>query len=108
MHWESTHVKPMLALRTSVCNDRWSEAWEQITSQEQRKRRLERIAQTQRRQQQATICFLRAWMRFLLPVHSAPPPPPTSRPAALVAGRPTAHHPWKCGPACLPKGSAKN
>jgi hypothetical protein len=49
MHWEATHVNPMLALRISVCNDRWKEAWGQITSQELRTRRQERITQTQRR-----------------------------------------------------------
>lgn len=30
MHWERSHVDPMLALRTAVCSDRWEEAWEQI------------------------------------------------------------------------------
>ncbi len=30
MHWERGHVNPMLALRNSVCNDRWGEAWPQI------------------------------------------------------------------------------
>ncbi len=30
MHWERSHVDPMLALRNAVCNDRWAVAWEQI------------------------------------------------------------------------------
>lgn len=30
MHWERSHVNPMLALRNAVCSDRWEEAWEQM------------------------------------------------------------------------------
>lgn len=108
MHWESSHVNPMLALRTSVCNDRWSETWEALTAQQRRQQRQERLVHTQQRQQQATNAFLRAWMRFLRPVRSIPAPQPASHPATMVAGRPTASHPWKRGPACLPKASAKN
>jgi hypothetical protein len=29
MHWASHNVNPILALRTAVCTDRWSEAWSQ-------------------------------------------------------------------------------
>lgn len=108
MHWEASHVNPMLALRTSVCNDRWNATWGDITSQQLRQRRQERITKTHQRQQQATNDFLRAWMRLLRPVCSPPPLAPAPRPAAMVAGRPTAHHPWKHGPACLPNASAKN
>lgn len=35
MHWHRAHVNPMLALRTAVCNDRWSEQWSHAL-QEQR------------------------------------------------------------------------
>jgi hypothetical protein len=27
MHWERTHINPLLALRLAVCNERWSEMW---------------------------------------------------------------------------------
>ncbi|HXR65325.1 MAG TPA: hypothetical protein VN729_05350 [Ktedonobacteraceae bacterium] len=108
MHWEASHVNPMLALRASVCNERWNATWADITSQQRRQRRQERITHTHQRQQRATNDFLRAWMRFLLLARRTPPPAPAPRPAAMVAGRPTAHHPWKRGPACLPKASAKN
>ncbi len=30
MHWERANVDPMLALRNSICSDRWSEDWPQI------------------------------------------------------------------------------
>lgn len=31
MHWAREHVSPMVALRTVACNDRWEEAWPQIS-----------------------------------------------------------------------------
>ncbi len=33
MHWQRTHVDPMLALRNLVCNDRWQQEWPQIHAQ---------------------------------------------------------------------------
>jgi hypothetical protein len=30
MHWQRTHIDPLLALRSIVCSDRWDEAWPQI------------------------------------------------------------------------------
>lgn len=39
MHWERSHVNPMLALRTIVCNDRWKEHWPPL-AQRQRQVRL--------------------------------------------------------------------
>ena len=45
MHWARAHVDPMLALRNIACNDRWAEAWPQITTtlrQQDRQRRAQR------------------------------------------------------------------
>lgn len=45
MHWARPHVDPMLALRNTVCNDRWNETWTQIECtlrQQDRRRRAER------------------------------------------------------------------
>src|SRR5437660_7672049 len=28
MHWERSHVNPLLALRNGVCNERWQETWQ--------------------------------------------------------------------------------
>jgi hypothetical protein len=36
MHWQRTHVDPIVALRTIACNDRWEEAWPQIVEQKQK------------------------------------------------------------------------
>jgi len=30
MHWACKNVNPMLELRTTVCNDRWEEAWQEV------------------------------------------------------------------------------
>lgn len=95
MHWQGGHVNPMLALRTSVCNDRWPEAWEHLSSQTLRERQQQRFLRTELRQQQATLSFLVAWMRFLLPKRHDPLPSLAPQPPKMVNGRPTASHPWK-------------
>ena len=115
MHWAGRHVNPMLALRNAVCNDRWAETWERSSAASLAHRRNARLAQAQERQQQATQRFLLAWMRFLLPRSAprAPQPQPSSppflppEPPRRVAGRPSAHHPWKRAVVPCPKGSAK-
>lgn len=115
MHWAGRHVNPMLALRNAVCNDRWAETWQRSSAASLAHHHHARLAQAQMRQQQAIQRFLLAWMRFLLP-RPAPraPQPPLSSPPLLppepprrVAGRPTAHHPWKRAVVPCPKGSAK-
>ena len=99
MHWEASHVNPMLSLRNAVCNDRWTPVWEQSSAALLDRRRNARLSQVQERQQKATQRFILAWMRFLLPrsVHRPPCPQPLlpPEPARMVAGRPTAHHPWR-------------
>ena len=108
MRWERTNVNPMLALRNGVWNERWQETW-QTASQQRRdlltQRRHQRTAQRQAAKQEA------------LKPHAVEPPPPMlplapllpPDPPAMLAGtsRPSAHHPWKRGPACIPKPLAK-
>jgi len=112
MHWSPTHVNPMLALRSAVCSDRWDDTWKHVTAHALQQRQQPRSARVAQRQRQATSIFLLAWMRFLLPARqvqpsdAAPSQPVGHRePAKMLAGRPTAHHPWKRGLANL---SAKN
>jgi len=99
MHWAGPHVNPMLALRNAVCNDRWSEAWEQTSSACLEHLRNARVSQAQDRQQKATQRFVLVWIRFLLPrsIPRVPQPQPQlpPQPACMVAGRPTTHHPWR-------------
>jgi hypothetical protein len=30
MHWARPHINPMLALRNSLCSQRWQENWPQV------------------------------------------------------------------------------
>ncbi len=43
MHWARANVNPMAALRNVACNDRWAEAWPQITGQLQQERLSQRL-----------------------------------------------------------------
>jgi len=43
MHWARENVNPMAALRTVACNDRWEEAWPQISAQFQHERLRQRL-----------------------------------------------------------------
>jgi hypothetical protein len=117
MHWERTNVNPMLALRNGVCNDRWTESWQ--TGQGDQREQLHqcRTLRATRRKQMAL-----ALEKPSLPTSEPPPlqpalPPPSPShsasppaPAATLPGssRPSAHHPWKRGPACSPSPFAKS
>jgi hypothetical protein len=51
MHWQRTHVNPMLALRNAVCNDRWLEMWQKAVQQYQLQRALHRKVRAEQRAQ---------------------------------------------------------
>lgn len=98
MHWGPDHVNPMLALRTTVCNDRWIQSWQEASSARMQQRQQRRMVRVQQRQQEATQRFLLAWMRFVSPPSPPPAPQPSRHQAqspTIVAGRPTARHPWR-------------
>jgi hypothetical protein len=128
MHWEPSHVNPMLALRNGVCNERWLESWQVAVQQyrhQQAQRRLCRA--THRAQSVASSCDPQLTLSPPptashdepkdLPSAMPPPldiaPQPAAvrpvTPAATLPGscRPSAHHPWKRAPACRPKSLAK-
>lgn len=118
MHWEPTHVNPMLALRTAVCSNRWAEAWDQQNTHRLQQRKQRAGDRAVSRQEAAAARLVRAWWFWLSsrqksPLPSSPPPSPvrlSSTPAATLPGscRPSASHPWKRSPACRPQLSAKN
>lgn len=108
MHWARAHVDPMLALRNIACNDRWAEAWPQITTtlRQQAQQRT-----TQRRHQRhalsATTTAPSATLTTVVPdqtsvasfpsptsMPTAPTPPPVP-PASRQPWRPPADHPWR-------------
>jgi hypothetical protein len=76
MHWARASVNPMLTLRNAVCNDRWTEAWQQSSEQIRRVGLVRRVV-TPKRQSEGTE-------------PSAPVVPAVSEPPKA-----TAQHPWR-------------
>jgi hypothetical protein len=98
MHWEPTHVNPMLALRTSACNDRWNESWDQAQAHLQQQRFVHRQERQCRRSEQLLrgiqICLLLYQSRIPHPQPSALPRRSTSGSRSCTP-RPSATHPWR-------------
>lgn len=94
MHWEPAHVNPMLALRTSACNDRWDETTEQARTHLQQQR-LDQRRKHQHERYERLLCPLLGAI-LLLKSRSKPPAPaavPSPRPSG--SPRPSATHPWR-------------
>lgn len=115
MHWQPNHVNPMLALRTAVCSERFDEAWHDAT-QEQRSQlgsKRHHLATSRFESQLSSLMLL--LLRFRPAAAISPPKPPLPpaprrvEPAATLPGSscPSASHPWKRGPSCSPRSSAK-
>jgi hypothetical protein len=109
MHWAPPHVNPMLALRNIACNDRWEEAWPQITGELRRQAAQHR---TELRQKRKTHCeelpALKETTTIAEKMLTAPPvaeiltmptslsaPATLSTPATKEPHRPAANHPWR-------------
>ena len=127
MHWESSHVNPMLALRNGVCHERWLEIWQVGVQQHRHQQAQRRLCRATRRAQSvASSCDPQLTLsppptsshEELKDIPSAMPPPLDSAPqpadvrpvtpaATLPGSCPFAHHPWKRAPACRPKSLAK-
>jgi Uncharacterised protein family (UPF0236) len=112
MHWAPAQVNPMLALRAAVCSERWDEAWNETTQEQSSQRASTRQQLATARFQSSLSSLLLLLLRFRPPTPTPKPTPPAPRfvePAATLPGssRPSAHHPWKRGPACPPKEVAK-
>jgi hypothetical protein len=101
MHWCRAHVDSLLALRNLACNDRWHEAWPQITAT----LRLQARQRTSRRRRQR-LARLALSSPSLLPTDppltppsplSPPPSAKTPRPNSSPSQpwRPPANHPWR-------------
>jgi len=122
MHWEGSHVNPMLGLRNIVCNDRWAEAWPQITDQIRQQGRARKHKQAKQAQvlqmlqsqyvgreqrEQREQQHKRQVQNILLPI-----PTPNRRPKPIATltddnpdndnpkapCRPAPDHPWRRSP----------
>jgi hypothetical protein len=94
--WAPANVNPMVALRGMLCSGRWDERWPQI-------------GQARRAQARAQARQRRLARHPPVPAPAAVPTPkrprlthpaigrlpPSNRPKLVVAGRPTARHPYK-------------
>ena len=89
-HWADHHLNPLLVLRCASCNDRWGEVWPALWAEQCRQgRAARRLAQQTRR------AARRVPLPSPPPAPRAPAPAPPARPKLVVAGRPTAAHPWR-------------
>jgi len=109
MHWEANHVNPMLALRNGVCNERWQETWQAVVSQQRCQGKQQRQGRARARLRPLLSSVMLLLLQFRPPTPKPTLPPRPVAPAATLPGssRPSAHHPWKRGPACRPKPVAK-
>src|SRR5436309_666481 len=55
MHWERSHVNPLLALRNGVCNQRWQETWHLAVAHQHAQHIQYRTTRAEQRKQ-AQIC----------------------------------------------------
>lgn len=97
MRWAEAKVDPMLALRNLICNDRWSQGWQQIV--------------TYRRQQQLEKHRHKCRLALQALASAIPDKPPDPIPSPLLSTttkpdpsspkqirRPAADHPWRRSP----------
>ncbi len=119
MHWARAHVNPMVGLRNTVCNDRWDEAWSQMSGDRQRQIRQRR--QVRREQRLTTPLAASSHPPISVVVGTAPLPVPPEPLAAPLAAeqemasptpskrpwRPPSDHPWRKYPACVPRRRSK-
>jgi hypothetical protein len=111
MHWARPHVDPMLALRNIACNDRWEEAWPQITA-ELRRQAAQRRAELRKKRKtrcaelpavsETTTGAAQLPLASSVPEADKPAAPTTistpvlsSTPAPQEPLRPAANHPWR-------------
>lgn len=101
MHWERTHVNPMLALRTTQCNGRWAEGWADVSRWRQRERHRRRRERAEARLVRlwALLVYWRARTRLLTTSQGEPTvlrnEPQMPAEACHTARRPAATHPWR-------------
>lgn len=107
MHWERSHVNPLLALRTTVCNERWQEMWQQALTHQRQQKALQRSSRARQPGHPAPKAShpcqtSAAAAASPAPVASPEPFPPRAERSA--AGR--ERHPLRPGGGASPSGPA--
>lgn len=107
MHWAREHVSPMVALRTIACNDRWEEAWLQISGrlcQQVKERSQQRRAMRRAETKSITAAVLTAQeneepgkesVTTLTQLEMSTTPVPTDSETTTRSSIPSASHPWR-------------
>lgn len=97
MHWERQNVNPMLALRTTLCSDRWAEGWKLIRASWQTQRTQRSLARGEIARTRATARLLTTVLRLPLSLLLACFPAPSSTPSPAPAapkGRTESQRRW--------------
>ena len=105
MRWAPEQVNPMIALRNVACNDRWAEAWAQISDQQRRQARqrtpLRRAEAAAHAVDALPVTPERVPLPTPLPenaVSERPRSKETPAPKAKTPYRPAPDHPWRRSP----------
>jgi hypothetical protein len=102
MHWTRQHANALLALTALEASDRWAASWPRIVP---RLRTAHAARAAARRTAQAPIAPVAEPVPSTRTVALAPPSP-VPRPKTIVAGKPTADHPWNRGRPRLPTAAS--
>lgn len=111
MHWERRNVNPMLALRTSICNDQWDATRKQAFQQRLLMRRSRRFIRSAARYEEIEKNLKKTLIRLFFLFHSFKPKNkpilPSSDQAEIIApssgisdespqaSHPVKSHPWR-------------
>lgn len=98
MHWARENVNPMAALRNVACNDRWKEAWPQITSQLQQERAIQRLQKHPQPMPTLPEVMVDETKRKDAPLPAVTPTKEASgkdQKARQKGSRPAPDHPWR-------------
>ncbi|SRR6266545_3807553 len=98
MHWARAQVKPLVALRTVACSDRWAAAWPSISTRLRAEAEQRRRARWRARHPTPTPTSVEVASPLAAVTAGQPSPtttPPARRAKSIVNGRPSALHPWK-------------
>ena len=98
MHWARSNVNPMAALRNVACNDRWEEAWPQITAQLQQERMIQRLQKHPQPLPTLPAVMADERKRKKAPIPADPPPKESSgkdQKPRQKGSRPAPDHPWR-------------
>lgn len=110
MHWEPRYVNPMLALRTSECNDRWSEMRQQAFCHRLQVRLSTRIARRKKRYEELKQKVIQSILHLTLLYNLSKPKTISIDPITCEAElatisaftpetkntcRPSQSHPWR-------------